>query len=112
MGKKRETRKSRLNPQGNALWNRSVFMWSNTSCAAASGDIMKGIKACEALETKIKGASDKKAQKIYQNLRKARMGLSATLESVTSLMARVEKAEKAAPAIKRTAGMANCGSTT
>ncbi|MFK7837103.1 MAG: hypothetical protein AB8B60_12870 [Sulfitobacter sp.] len=82
------------------LWGNKVDGLS-VRARKASADIMKGIKACEKLETKLKGASDKKAQKIYQNLRKARIGLSDTLDATSSLMTRVNAADKASPEVKK-----------
>lgn len=67
----------------------------------ASADIMKGIAACEKLEARIKGAQDKKAQKIYQQMKKARQGLSSTLDAVSDLMTRVNAGDKARPEVKK-----------
>lgn len=82
-------------------------LWGNKTNGLAvkarkvSADVMKGINACEKLETKLKGAQDKKAQKIYQNLRKARIGLSSALDGTSDLMARVNKEDKARPVVKK-----------
>ncbi|MEW9921695.1 hypothetical protein AB2B41_18970 [Marimonas sp. MJW-29] len=82
------------------LWGNKVDGLS-VKARKTSADVMKGIKACEALETKLKNASDKKAQKIYQNLRKARVGLSSALDGTSDLMGRVTKEDKARPVVKK-----------
>ena len=82
------------------LWGNKVDGLS-VKARKVSSDVMKGIKACEALETRLKNATDKKAQKIYQNLRKARIGLSSALDSTSDLMTRVNTADKAQPEVKK-----------
>ena len=67
----------------------------------ASKQITKAMKACEAVEKKIKGAEGKEAQKVYKNLVKLRAELTKALDKTSDLMAKVSRFEKNGPGLEK-----------
>jgi len=82
------------------LWDNKVAGLS-VGGRKLSGQITKGLAACDKLEKMIKGSKDEKVRKIFAKLQKARASLDKSLNNCSDMMARVSHAETNMPKLKK-----------
>lgn len=88
--------------------DKNLGLWENKIGGLAVGarklskSINKGIVQCDKLEKSLKKVSDKKARKLLDKIRKARKTLDKALNNCSDIMARVTKADKNYPKLKKT----------
>ncbi|OUS38209.1 hypothetical protein A9Q94_03250 [Rhodobacterales bacterium 56_14_T64] len=82
-------------------------LWDNKVAGLAvagrklSGQIVKGLAACDKLDKMLKGSQDKEVRKVLAKLQKARASLDKALNGCSDMMTRVSNAETNMPKLKR-----------